>query len=533
MSTSTSYGTRRSLRNRKRKPTSTETATISDQNFDIASASSSNSSTFSGLYASKKEDSKSSSWSEQVLASFAKKGITSKTAVANKRQLEYSDRSSCDDVETKKSKKNKFWEKHVRITSSAAAANTASASSLHNSRWKKATKEATVSSSIVTPSPFLRRQSSHYSPSTITIDLLSSSNSIASKTSSSSGSSTYHLPEGVIDIDVYPSTECCTNCSRSDTATDLSQQYLKTYSKEYYNYLFSKEETTQPASKPRTRNRAKLEFQFMDQPCDYMSTQPYISKQMRAILVDWLIEVQEDLLMQESTLYLAVRLLDRALSCTGDTAILIEKENLQSLGCACMSLSSRLNEVSPPSTDEFEAMSDRACTTKEIYAMALRICKSLNFRLYTITPNHFCHRFLKACCLTIHNPVLDMMLHYLLQVAMLSYELAVLTKPSLVSASALFLARVALGIRNITNLQSNIHEQNVYWSKTLQYYTTYTPDDLKLTVKLIYAAHKNADEANIAGACTKYSDEKYFKVALKMMVLEEDLDLALLSSSNR
>jgi len=196
-----------------------------------------------------------------------------------------------------------------------------------------------------------------------------------------------------------------------------------------------------------------------------------------------------------------------------------------------MSLSSRLNEVSPPSTDEFESMSDKACTIQEIYAMSLRVCTSLNFRLYTITSHHFCQRFLRACCLPTSNPVLDMMVQYLLQVSMLHYDLAVLTKPSLVTASALFLARVILGITN-TNTTSLSCNNEKYWSKTLQYYTTYTIDDLKATVKLIYTMHQKADENKYTGAFQKYSDEKCYRVALKLMILEEDLDLAL-SSSNR
>lgn len=519
---------RRSLRNKKRKSESKATlSSSSSSEFKDVKCNSSISTT-------EQEDSSKtvpSSWSKAVLASVASKKKRSKTTSCNKRQLELeyatsssssssSDDNSCDQnvVKKKESKhKNNFWNGHMKTSTSVS-----------NSKRKK---------TLVTPSP---APSHYFSPSTVTIDLLTSSSnsttSNASHSSSSGGSSSIQLPDDVIDIDAYPSStsECCTCSNKYDTNNDLSEAYLQTYSKEYHNHLFSKEETnsttdsfpkSSKTKQPRTRHRAKLEFTFVDnQPIDYMSMQPHISKQMRAILIDWLIEVQVDLVMQESTLHLAVRLLDRALSCTGHNAIRIEKERLQCLGCACMSLSSRLNEVSPPSTDEFESMSDKACTTPEIYAMALRLCVSLNFRLYTITPYHFCHRFLRACCLPTSNPVLDTMVHYLLQVSMLQYDLSVLTKPSLVTASALFLARVILGIGN-TTITTTCNEK--FWSKTLQYYTTYTPDDLKSTVKMIYNMHQEADESKYSAAFQKYSGEKCYKVAYKMMILEEDLDLAL------
>ena len=229
-----------------------------------------------------------SSWSKQILASVKKDKI-------NKRQLEYSSSSSSSSEVVKK---KDFWDNHVRHS---------------HTKTKRKKKE----SYVVTPSP---APSQYHSPTVSTIDLLSST----SRSSHTSGtSSSYPLPDDVIDIDAPNECKCNLN--------ELNESYLNTYGKEYHNYLFSKEETSH--YKPRTRHRAKLEFQFVDNsPCDYMHMQPFISKQMRAILVDWLIEVQEDLGLMDGTLFLAVRLLDRALSCKGDGEIHIEKENLQCLG---------------------------------------------------------------------------------------------------------------------------------------------------------------------------------------------------------
>lgn len=47
----------------------------------------------------------------------------------------------------------------------------------------------------------------------------------------------------------------------------------------------------------------------------YIEQQPDISERMRAILVDWLIEVHLKFKLKSETLFLTVNLIDRFLSC--------------------------------------------------------------------------------------------------------------------------------------------------------------------------------------------------------------------------
>ena len=65
---------------------------------------------------------------------------------------------------------------------------------------------------------------------------------------------------------------------------------------------------------------------------DYISIQPEISKMMRAILVDWLVEVQESFELNHETLYTAVKILDSFMS-----KKVVQKEDLQLVGAtACL-----------------------------------------------------------------------------------------------------------------------------------------------------------------------------------------------------
>ena len=62
---------------------------------------------------------------------------------------------------------------------------------------------------------------------------------------------------------------------------------------------------------------------------------------MRAVLVDWLVEVQESFELNHETLYSAVRLVDLYLSRTT-----VNKENLQLVGTTAMLISSKFEVTS-------------------------------------------------------------------------------------------------------------------------------------------------------------------------------------------
>lgn len=67
----------------------------------------------------------------------------------------------------------------------------------------------------------------------------------------------------------------------------------------------------------------------------YMKKQPDITHSMRAILVDWLVEVGEEYKLQNETLYLAVNYIDRFLS-----SMSVLRGKLQLVGTAAMLLAS-------------------------------------------------------------------------------------------------------------------------------------------------------------------------------------------------
>ncbi|KAG6408963.1 hypothetical protein SASPL_131991 [Salvia splendens] len=85
-----------------------------------------------------------------------------------------------------------------------------------------------------------------------------------------------------------------------------------------------------------------------------------INPVMRAILVDWLVEVAEEYKLVSDTLYLAVNYIDRYLS-----AHKVSRNKLQLLGVSCMLVASKYEEISPPNVEDFCYITDNTYTKEE------------------------------------------------------------------------------------------------------------------------------------------------------------------------
>lgn len=70
----------------------------------------------------------------------------------------------------------------------------------------------------------------------------------------------------------------------------------------------------------------------------YMDNQPSLTLNMRSILVDWLVEVQENFELNHETLYLAVKLVDTYLS-----KQIVIKEDLQLVGAVSLFLACKFD----------------------------------------------------------------------------------------------------------------------------------------------------------------------------------------------
>ncbi|RLU20783.1 hypothetical protein DMN91_007397 [Ooceraea biroi] len=124
---------------------------------------------------------------------------------------------------------------------------------------------------------------------------------------------------------------------------------------------------------------------------NYMEQQVCLSRWMRALLVDWMVEVQESFELNHETLYLAVKLVDLYLS-----KVTVSKETLQLLGAASLFISSKFDERIPPMVEDFLYICDGAYTQKELIKMEMSVLKVINFDLGIPLSYRFLRRYARV-----------------------------------------------------------------------------------------------------------------------------------------
>nr|XP_046176114.1 G2/mitotic-specific cyclin-B3-like isoform X1 [Oncorhynchus gorbuscha] len=166
---------------------------------------------------------------------------------------------------------------------------------------------------------------------------------------------------------------------------------------------------------------------------DYMSIQPSLNAGMRAILVDWLVEVQENFELNHETLYLAVKVTDHFLS-----AAPVNREDLQLIGSTALLIASKFEERCPPCVDDFLYVCDDAYKREEVIAMETSILQVLGFDINIPVPYRFLRRYAKCVSASMETLTLA---RYVCELSLQEMDL-VPERGSLLASACLLLALV-------------------------------------------------------------------------------------------
>ena len=108
----------------------------------------------------------------------------------------------------------------------------------------------------------------------------------------------------------------------------------------------------------------------------YMSRQRDINGKMRAILIDWLVDVNLKFKLLPQTLFITVNIVDRYLSVRN-----VSRQQLQLLGVTALMLVSKYEEIYPPLAKDYVAVCDNAYTKEELLEMESKILQAVSFNL--------------------------------------------------------------------------------------------------------------------------------------------------------
>lgn len=121
---------------------------------------------------------------------------------------------------------------------------------------------------------------------------------------------------------------------------------------------------------------------------DYMQAQTDINSKMRAILIDWLVDVHQKFELLPQTLFSCVSLIDRYLQATE-----IKRTKLQLVGIASLMIVSKIEEVYSPMVKDYLAVCDNAYSAAELLAMEGEILAKLGFNVLCPTAFTFLSNF--------------------------------------------------------------------------------------------------------------------------------------------
>ncbi|KAH7300297.1 hypothetical protein KP509_24G055000 [Ceratopteris richardii] len=225
---------------------------------------------------------------------------------------------------------------------------------------------------------------------------------------------------------------------------------------------------------------------------EYMNQQTDINAKMRAILIDWLIEVHLKFKLMPETLFLTVNLIDRFLESNQ-----VMRKSLQLVGVTSMLLACKYEEIWAPEINDFVKICDKAYTRDQILEMEKRMLNKLMFNLTVPTPYVFLVRLLKAAC---SDPRLEMLAFFLTELCLTEYSM-IKYRPSCIAASAVYAAQMTLG-------------RSPYWNTLLQRHSGYTEMHLSECAMLMISFHKAAATGALTIVHKKYTNPKYCSVAL-------------------
>ncbi|XP_029446756.1 cyclin-A2 [Rhinatrema bivittatum] len=224
----------------------------------------------------------------------------------------------------------------------------------------------------------------------------------------------------------------------------------------------------------------------------YMKKQPDITNSMRAILVDWLVEVAEEYQLQSETLYLAVNYIDRFLS-----SMSVLRGKLQLVGTAAMLLASKFEEIYPPEVAEFVYITDDTYTKKQVLKMEHLILKVLSFDLAAPTVQQFLTQYFLRQPL---SPKIQSLCMYLGELSLIDADPFLKYLPSIIAAAAFVVA-------NYTVAGSS-------WPESLVQMTGYTHQNLKPCVLDLHQTYLSAASHTQQAVREKYKTTKYHGVSL-------------------
>jgi hypothetical protein len=225
----------------------------------------------------------------------------------------------------------------------------------------------------------------------------------------------------------------------------------------------------------------------------YMEKQVELKPMMRAILIDWLIEVHSHLRFKEETLYQTIWIIDAYLTTTP-----IAMNKFQLLGVAALLISSKEHEIYYPKLQQFIDTTDNAYTKEELCQMEIDIVLKLKFDIISPTPVDFYNIISKSYDFDKKKYYLG---KYFMESGLLDYDL-LKYPPSVIGVACAYITMKFFGDKNY----KEFYKKNILNEKNPKMV-------FKDASREICHFMQNLHNSNLRVVRDKYSSPAYLNVA--------------------
>jgi G2/mitotic-specific cyclin 3/4 len=222
----------------------------------------------------------------------------------------------------------------------------------------------------------------------------------------------------------------------------------------------------------------------------YMEQQQEIQWSMRAVLIDWVVQVHSRFSLLPETLFLTVNYIDRFLSCK-----IVSLAKLQLVGATALFVAAKYEEVNCPTISEIIYMVDGGYSVEELLKAERFMLSMLQFELGWPGPMSFLRRISKADDYCLETRTLA---KYFLEITIMD-ERMVGCAPSFTAAGAHCMARLMLGKGE--------------WSLAHTHFSGYTYAQLRQLLQTILDCCEDPRKHHSA-VFEKYADKRFKKSSL-------------------
>ncbi|ULT92645.1 hypothetical protein L3Y34_010028 [Caenorhabditis briggsae] len=236
------------------------------------------------------------------------------------------------------------------------------------------------------------------------------------------------------------------------------------------------------------------EIQFQVLP--YLARHPEIDVKTRAILIDWMVEIQETFELNHETLYNAVKLTDIFLHNSKN----VDKNTIQKLACVTIFIAAKYDERSPPLVDDLIYLSGDRFTREELLAMERSLFSTVGYDLGSPLSYRYLRRLGRVCRVDMRSLT---MARYILETSLMVYDYAFISQARQAAAAFVLAMR----------MMAKDHKYE--WNPVLEKYSGFTGEEIyPLVEHMNHIMHfVTAKWTQLASVRQKYSHEVFFHVA--------------------